>query len=74
MSYRFATTVPPSSTNFDVGGDALMLATATATTVSVIPSEQTNAVTISLAPGVVVPISVNKVTTGAGVSVVVLGG
>lgn len=74
MNYRFATTVPASSTNFNVGGDAIMLATTAAATVTVLPSEQTTTVTISLAPGVVVPISVSQVTTGAGVSVVVLGG
>lgn len=74
MNYRFATTVPASSTGFAVGGDAIMLATTTAATVTVVPSEQATPVTISLTPGVVVPLSVSSVTTGAGVSVIVLGG
>jgi hypothetical protein len=74
MNYRFATTVPPSSTGFAVSGDAITLATTSTTTVTVVPDGQATSVTISLAPGVVVPLAVSSVTTGAGVSVIVLGG
>ena len=72
MTYKYATLVGP-STNQDITGRAIVLSSSSAATVTITPRNQSGTVSITMTPGVILPIAVKNVTTGAGVSVLVLG-
>jgi hypothetical protein len=72
-SYTRSQSIPQNTTALGVTGSAIMLTSTTATTVQVILQDDTGgARTISLSPGLIVPVAVRQITTGAGVTVAIL--
>lgn len=72
-SYTRSQAIPQNTSALAVTGAAIVLTSTTTTTVQVLLQEDTGAVrTISLTPGVIVPLAVRQITTGAGVTVAIL--